>query len=32
MSDPKPLGEDFNFQKFMEETYKDYEQTQNELK
>ena len=32
MTDSKPVGEDFNFQKFIEETYKDYEQTQNQLK
>ncbi|MFZ0547636.1 MAG: sensor histidine kinase [Candidatus Promineifilaceae bacterium] len=32
MNDSKPLNEDFNFQKFIEDAYKDYEQTQNELK
>jgi two-component system sensor histidine kinase DegS len=32
MNDSQPLNEDFNFQNFVEDTYKDYEQTQNELK
>lgn len=32
MTNSQPLNEDFDFQSFIEETYKDYEQTQNELK
>jgi two-component system sensor histidine kinase DegS len=32
MADSKPLNDDFNFQKFIEDTYKDSEQTQNELR
>lgn len=32
MTDSQPLNEDLNFQKFIEDTYKDYEQTQSELK
>lgn len=32
MADSQPLNEDFNFQQFIEDAYKDYEQTQNELK
>jgi two-component system sensor histidine kinase DegS len=32
MTDSQPLNEDFNFQQFIEDAYKDYEQTQKELK
>jgi two-component system sensor histidine kinase DegS len=32
MADSQPLTEDFNFQQFIEDTYKDSEQTQNELR
>jgi two-component system sensor histidine kinase DegS len=32
MTDSQPLNEDFDFQTFMEEIYKDYEHTQTELK
>jgi two-component system, NarL family, sensor histidine kinase DegS len=32
MTDSQPLNEVFDFQQFIEDTYKDYEQTQNELK
>jgi two-component system sensor histidine kinase DegS len=32
MTDSQPLNEDFNFQNFVEDTYKEHEQTQKELK